>query len=108
MRKKDLARRKKLTTGLSLKYPRLKNPSSSAGTWSSSDDDSIPEIDEKEVEAGWDDTCDVIDTNDQDNDDDDDVSGEIDVSSLRLPDIYSCIKCSFQHQNRITFQVRDR
>ena len=32
--------------------------------WSSSDEDSLPEIDEKEVEAGWDDTCDVIDTND--------------------------------------------
>ena len=33
---------------------------------------------------------------------------EVDASFFNFPDIYTCIKCDFQHSDRLAFQVSSR
>nr|CAB3264076.1 mucin-16 [Phallusia mammillata] len=60
-------------------------------------DESYGEVDERSIEEGWN-VPDEMDAEVSDNE------AEIDVSSLRLPSIYTCVKCDFQHEDRIVFQ----
>nr|XP_002122767.2 mucin-16 [Ciona intestinalis] len=66
-------------------------------------DESVGEVDERMVEGG-----EVIhesmEEQDHSDDDKEDDVADIDVSSLRLPTIYTCVKCDYSHEDRILFQ----
>ncbi|XP_076800232.1 uncharacterized protein LOC143445193 isoform X1 [Clavelina lepadiformis] len=64
----------------------------------SDSDESFGEVDERTVEDGW-----SIEEEPEPKRENSHV-GEVDASMFPFPEIYTCIKCDFQHRNRLVFQ----